>query len=418
MSGIVLHSHKKLSKLFTHMNRRYALFLLIVVHFTNLYAQEPVKTADYHLPDALKTSQGQIVNTVSDWEKKRRPVILILFEDNIYGQMPDKYEAISFEVTREEPAAMDGKAHLKEVAITVRNNRKPLTIHLVLFTPTSALKPSGVFLLINNRETQNTDPSRKIKSGFWPAEMLIDSGYAIAAFHISNASPDDKNDYRKGVLELYPDQLTADNGMKAIGAWAWAASRVMDYFKTNPDIDFSKVCIVGHSRGGKASLWAGAQDTRFAVVFSSCSGNTGAALSRRQSGETIKVINTNFPHWFNNNYKKYNENVNVLPVDQHMLISLLAPRPVYTTNATEDLWADPVGSYISLLEARSVYGLYGKSSGLTLNVPVPDSPIIRSIMGYHIRKGNHDLTAYDWINFIRFANYHFDSRNSGNGKQN
>ena len=259
-------------------------------------------------------------------------------------------------------------------------------------------------MLINNRDKSNTDPTRNTKSGFWPAEMVIDSGYAIAAFHVSDAAPDNKETYQNGVLQLYPEQLTADNGMKAIGSWAWAASRVLDYFKTNKDIDYKKVNLVGHSRGGKAALWAGAQDQRFAMIFSSCSGNTGAALARRNVGESVKAINTAFPHWFNDNYKKFNDKVDSLPVDQHMLIALIAPRPVYTTSATEDLWADPVGSYISISNAQKVYALYGKKSGLTPEPPAPDTAIIHSILGYHNRTGIHDLTPYDWGKFMLFTN--------------
>ena len=371
---------------------------------------EEVKILPYTLPEVLKTMDGKGVGKVSEWEKKRRPEILTLFENNIYGQMPKSFDHISYTVVNEVANAMDGKAHLKEVTISVEKANKTVAIHLVLFTPTNSKKSSPVFLLINNRGKENTDATRKVKSEFWPAEMAIDSGYAIAAFHVSDAAPDHKDTYQNGVLQLYPEQLVADSGMKAIGAWAWAASRVMDYFKTDKAIDFSKVGIVGHSRGGKAALWAGAQDERFAMVFSSCSGNTGAALARRQSGETIKAINTTFPHWFNNNYKQFNDNVNALPVDQHMLISLMAPRAVYTTSATQDLWADPLGSYLSLIEAQKVYALYGKKSGLTPTPPPANTPIVHSILGYHNREGIHNMTAYDWGNFIRFANFNYSRR--------
>lgn len=389
------------------MNIRFGFSFLMVFYITNVCAQnEQAKTSGYNLPEVLKTIDGGNVTSLAVWKKNRRPEIVTLFEDNVYGQMPERYDKIAFNVTHDVADAMDGKAHLKEVTITVWKAGQSMDIHLILFTPNNK-KRSSVFLLINNRDKDNTDPARKNKSGFWPAEMLIDGGYAIAAFHVSDAAPDDKDAYQYGVLQLYPEQLSADNGMKAIGAWAWAASRVMDYFKTDQDIDFTKVNLVGHSRGGKTSLWAGAQDQRFAMVFSSCSGNTGAALARRHVGESVKEINTAFPHWFNNNYKKFNDDVNALPVDQHMLIALIAPRPVYTTSATEDIWADPLGSYISLLEAQPVYSLYGKQSALTAEPPPPNTPIINSILGYHNREGIHNLTPYDWSNFIQFANYHY-----------
>jgi len=235
---------------------------------------------------------------------------------------------------------------------------------------------------------------------------VIDSGYAIAAFHVSDVAPDNNDHYKEGALQLYPEQLTMENGMKAIGAWAWAASRVMDYFEREKVIDPKHVFLVGHSRGGKTELWAGAQDQRFAMIFSNCSGNTGAALSRRQIGETVKKINTTFPYWFCDNYKKYNDNVAALPVDQHMLISLIAPRPLYTTNATKDVWADPKGSYMPVKSAEPVYSLYKKKSALPKSPPNVEVAIIASPLGYHIREGEHDLTKFDWNNFIRFANYH------------
>lgn len=388
------------------MNVKSPLCFILLLYFTTGSAQqEEPKTPAVNLPEVLITLQEETVSSVSAWEKKRRPEIVRLFEDNVYGQLPGDYDKMSSTVTHEETNAMDGKAHLKEVTITVWKANKSVDIHLILFTPVNK-KRAPVFLLINNRDKSNTDPTRNTKSGFWPAEMVIDSGYAVAAFHVSDAAPDNKDTYQNGVLQLYPEQLTIDNGMKAIGSWAWAASRVLDYFKTNKDIDAKQVNLVGHSRGGKAALWAGAQDQRFAMIFSSCSGNTGAALARRNVGESVKAINTAFPHWFNNNYKKYNENVASLPVDQHMLIALIAPRPLYTTSATEDLWADPVGSYISISNAQKVYTLYGKKSGLTPDPPVPDMPIINSILGYHNRTGAHDLTSYDWGEFIRFAGFH------------
>lgn len=360
----------------------------------------------YTLPAILEMADGTAVKDKTLWEEKRRPEILSLFENHVYGQMPEEYDSLHFSVTNDVRNAMGEKAHLKEVSITAWRENASATIHLVLFIPNHLQKPAPVFLLINNRDKSNTDPTRMVKSDFWPAELVIESGYAIAAFHVSDAAPDNKATYQEGVLKLYPEQLNTGNGMKAIGAWAWAASRAMDYLQEDKDIDARRVAVVGHSRGGKAALWAGAQDQRFAIVYSNCSGNTGAALSRRRFGETVKIINDQFPHWFADNYKKYNENEDALPVDQHMLLSLIAPRPVYVTSATKDLWADPKGSYLSLIDAQKAYALYSRRSALTPEPPAANSSIINSYLGYHNREGAHDLTAYDWGNFILFANYH------------
>ncbi|HQS04286.1 MAG: acetylxylan esterase [Sphingobacteriales bacterium 17-39-43] len=374
-------------------------------HEESNYDESKVPT--YTLPDVLKTSDNKAIKNKKAWEKLRRPEVLTMFEDNIYGQVPKSFEDIRFSVLSEDKNSMNGKAHRKEVLIEVFNKNKSVKINLVLFIPNNASKPAPAFLLINNRGKENTDPGRKVISEFWPAEVVIESGYAIAAFHVSDLAPDNKDEFKNGVLQLYPDQLNADNGMRAIGAWGWGASRVMDYFENDPQIDKKEVALVGHSRGGKASLWAAAQDQRFAMCITNCSGSTGAALARRQFGERVRRINTSFPHWFNTNYKKYNDHEELLPVDQHMLISLIAPRPVYATNASEDLWADPKGTFLSLKNAEDVYSLYGLKSKLSEVPPGLNTPVIESPLAYHNREGKHDMTVYDWKQFIRFADYHW-----------
>ncbi|HEV7349435.1 dienelactone hydrolase family protein [Telluribacter sp.] len=377
-----------------------------------LYAQnyDESKVGDYTLPDVLTAANGKKITTKKEWEQTRRPEVLNLFEEHVYGQFPKKYDRLEYSVKNENKQAMNGKAHLKEVEITVYNNNKPLRINVVLFVPTNAKKPVPAFLLINNRNKRNTAPARDTLSEFWPAEMVIDAGYAVAAFHNSDAAPDNKNTYQNGVLQLYPEQLQADNGMKAIGAWAWGASRVLDYFEKDKDIDAKKVAVVGHSRGGKAALWAAAQDQRFAICASNCSGNTGASLARRNFGESVERINTSFPHWFTTNYKKYNGNEAALPVDQHMLIALVAPRPVYVTNASKDLWADPTGTFLAIKAAEPVYTLFGSKSKLPDSPPAVDTPYDNPPLGYHNRVGIHDLTEYDWANFIDFANFHYKKK--------
>ena len=394
--------------------KAYLLTCLSLIISIQLHAQnheesnyDESKVPAYSLPDVLKTSNYKTIKNKKAWEKNRRPEVLTLFEDNIYGQVPKTFENIRFSVLSEDKNSMNGKAHRKEVLIEVFNKNKSVRINLVLFTPNNASKPAPAFLLINNRGKENTDPGRKIISEFWPAEVVIDAGYAIAAFHVSDLAPDNKDEFMNGVMQLYPEQLKSDNGMRAIGAWGWGASRVMDYFETDPQIDAKKIALVGHSRGGKASLWAAAQDQRFAICVTNCSGSTGAALARRQFGERVRRINTSFPHWFNTNYKKYNDHEELLPVDQHMLISLIAPRPVYATNASEDLWADPTGTFLSLKNAEDVYNLYGLKSKLPNVPPGLNTPIIESPLAYHNREGKHDLTVYDWKQFIKFADFHY-----------
>lgn len=371
---------------------------------------DEAKVPQYTLPDVLRTQAGKTVTNKNQWEKARRPEVLRLFEDNIYGQLPTDYDSIRYTLNHENAKSMNGKAHLKEVLIEVFRHGKSVKINLVLFIPNNALKPAPAFLLINNRGKDQTDPSRTVKSEFWPAEEAIEAGYAIAAFHVSDLAPDDPKLFMNGALQLYPEQLSADNGMRAIGAWAWGASRVMDYFQKDPLIDKDRVAIVGHSRGGKASLWAAAQDERFALCITNCSGSTGAKLARREFGERIRRINSSFPHWFNTNYKKFNDKESLLPVDQHMLIGLIAPRPLYATNATEDLWADPKGTFLALKNAEDVYNLYRLKSALGPELSAPNSVIIQSPLGYHNSIGIHNMTAFDWNNFIKFADYHFKKK--------
>ena len=382
---------------------------IFAISLVSIQAQnyDESKVPAYTLPDVLKTTNNTVVSNKTTWEKVRRPEILKLFENNIYGQMPKSFDRIKYTITNEDVAAMNGKAHLKQVLIEVFKNNITVKINLVLFVPNNPKKPVPVFLLINNRGTEVMDPTRVTKSDFWPAEMLIDNGFAISAFQVNDLAPDDKATFANGVLQLYPEQLTADNGMRAIGAWAWGASRVMDYFTKDVDIDAKKVAVVGHSRGGKTALWAAAQDQRFAICISNCSGNTGAALSRRQFGERISRINSSFPYWFTTNYKKFNDKEDSLPVDQHMLIALIAPRLVYATNASKDLWADPKGTYLALKNAEKVFALYNLKSNLPANSPGINEPVIESPIAYHNREGEHNLTAYDWTQFIKFADYHY-----------
>ena len=192
----------------------------------------------------------------------------------------------------------------------------------------------------------------------------------------------------------------------AITVWAWAASRIMDYFETDPLIDEKRVAVVGHSRGGKTALWCTAVDQRFAMAVSSCAGNSGDAIARGSRGERIKDIAVRFPYWFCPNYQKYKDNEEALPFDQHMLLALIAPRLVYTTSKTFDSWADPEGQFESCVQADPVYRLLGVTGMACREKPMPEHPLHEGRIGHHHKTGNHDMDEYDWNCFMDFADRH------------
>jgi hypothetical protein len=372
-----------------------------------------VQAAELQLPDPLVTQNGKRVTSTATWQTTRRPEVLELFRKNIYGRAPVGRPAdLKFEVIDSAADAMDGKATRKQVMITWRGPGGEGGMRLVLFVPNGAKKPAPCLLLICNRPAaENIDPSRNVKSPFWPAEEIVARGYAAAAFFNGDVAPDKHDGFKSGVFAVFDNAPRPADAWGTIAAWAWGASRALDYLQTDPSIDGKRVGVVGHSRGGKTALWAGAEDERFAMVVSNDSGCTGAAIARGKTGERIRDINRGFPHWFNETYKTFADREEELPVDQHMLAGLIAPRLLYIASASEDSWADPKSEFLTTVRATPVYRLFGLDGISSSVMPKADAPLLEGHIGYHLRTGKHNLTEYDWGCFMDFADKHLGKPN-------
>ncbi len=407
------------------------------------------KVPAYTLPDALVGNDGRPVTTAREWSRRRRGEVLELFRGNVYGRSPGRPRDQTFEVRSVERAALGGRAVRKEVRIWLTGQPDGPWLDVLLFTPAGARGPVPAFLGLNfegnhaitrdpgvsitprwvannakEGRTQNraTELSRGSEAQRWAVETLLARGYALATVYYGDLEPDFAEGWKQGVRSVFPvdgrrravpaaapiTELAPD-AWGAIGAWAWGLSRALDYLETDRDIDARRVAVMGHSRLGKTSLWAGAEDERFALVISNNSGEGGAALARRRFGETTRRINTVFPHWFCANFKRFNDREDDLPVDQHELVALAAPRPVYVASAEKDLWADPKGEFLSARGAEPVYALFGLPGLGVSTMPGLDQPVGGSI-GYHIRTGVHDVTDYDWARYLEFADRHLQGR--------
>ncbi len=395
------------------------------------------KVPDYILPDPLIFADGTPVATAADWTTRRRGEILSLFEHTVYGHAPaapsiavlgEDGEMLS-EVTSLEAGALGGLATRKEVTLRFVSDPSAVKLNILIYLPSGTQAGVPLFLGLNfgGNHTIHTDPgislskawmpdfvrqatadhhateaARGLSGSRWPVETILKRGYGLATIYCGDIDPDFHDGFENGVHGLYPRDDSHGDAWGTISAWAWGLSRALDYLGTDSAVDATRVAVMGHSRLGKTALWAGAADPRFAVVISNDSGCGGAALSRREVGETVKRINTVFPHWFCTNFKQYNDRVADLPVDQHELIALIAPRPVYVASAAEDLWSDPRGEFLSALAADPVYRLLGTEGLPAAEMPEVDSPV-QGTIGYHIRTGRHDVTAYDWEQYLAFA---------------
>lgn len=384
----------------------------------------------YGLPQPLVMEDGTLVKSEKAWFDQRRPETLALFAEHVYGKTPVEVPELTFEVVEEAPDALGGKAIRRQVRIALASDPAKWGMDLLLYLPVGATS-SPVFLGLNfgGNHTVNADPAIRLTTSWvdndeqfsttqnvateagrgaqasrWPIEHVLERGYAVATVYYGDIDPD-FDDFSNGVHPLFyalgQTEPAADE-WGAIGAWSWGLSRALDYLVTDAGVDASRVAVMGHSRQGKAALWAGAQDTRFALVVSNDSGELGAALARRHAGETIAAINEQFPHWFAKSSIQYNENEASLPTDQHQMIALQAPRPVYIASGENDWWADPIGEFEGGKYGSVVYRLLGQSGLEGKEMPEVEQPILNRV-GYHVRQGAHGVTDYDWERFLDFA---------------
>ena len=394
------------------------------------FAQKPnydeAKVPKFDLPNPLVAADGTKIETADDWRNKRRPELLALFEQEMFGKRPSVApEKIKFEELTSDANALGGKATRKEIRVYFDAPNKTPKADVLLYIPNDRKAPAPVFVMPNfqGNWTTTDDPGvaafdvkdrtrnankkpdevRGVAKSRWAIDKIVSRGYALATVYYEEIDPDKHDGFKNGVHPLFGERSDAGDEPATIAAWSWGLSRVLDCLETLPEIDAKKAIVAGHSRLGKTALWAGAQDERFAAVISNDSGCGGAALSRREFGETVAIINKSFPHWFCENFKKYGADVNSLPFDQHELIALIAPRPVYVASATQDQWADPKGEFLSALYADPVYRLLGTDGiGDVKEQPGPGVSV-GSTIRYHLRVGKHDVQDFDWEQYLDFA---------------
>ena len=387
---------------------------------------DEAKVGEYQLPDPLVMSDGTPVTSARQWYSERRPELLELFTTQMYGRAPGRLDGQHYELISCDDGALSGTAVRKEVRIYFTESPDRY-MTLLIYLPKQVRGPVPLVLGANfngnasilydtgisypdsaqtARYSLYTEPPRGSMQGRWPVGMILSRGYGLATFCRTDLDPEFDDSFTNGVHPLsYRDGQTcpAPDEWGSIAAWAWGYSRALDYLETDTDVDASRVCTVGHSRLAKTALWAAVTDSRFAMAFPNNSGCCGAALSRRDYGETLETMILHYHYWYCQNFWKYSSCPDTLPFDQHELLSLMAPRPVYITSGEHDRWSDPKGEFLSAVEASKVYEFLGLPGLGVTEMPGPWKPVHTGLIGYHMRSGPHAITAYDWAQFLDFA---------------
>lgn len=384
------------------------------------------------LPNPLVFANGKPVMDAAQWPQ-RRAELLHLFTTQMYGEMPPRPPAMRFRVYDRDRHALQGTATRTEIDILLNGHEDGPRIDLLLYTPNGVKRPP-VILGINfwGNETITSDTGvrisprwveseknpwvdlscvknnrataacRGIDARQWPVEEILSRGYALATFYRGDLDRDRKGQFAYSIRSSYPALQTGGDNFSTIGAWAWGLSRALDYLQTNHSVDGHRVILFGWSRLGKAALWAAATDQRFAAVISNESGAGGAKLFRHGRGETIQMLNTVFPYWYCRNFRQYNGRDTQLPFDQNEMLALIAPRPLYIASAIDDWRSDPLGEFLSAKAVGPVYTLLGSSGLPVQNWPAVNTPVL-GVISYHVRSGGHDVTNYDWEQYLRFC---------------
>ncbi len=451
--GQDLHKREHRRKRIAH--RSYKTFALSCVTFCTFLVPSPAqafqggahfnheesKVGAYTEADPLVFDNGRVVRTPSEWFHVRRPEILNLLRAQMFGYPPKRNLRFIVKERSVDDLAFGGSATREQITLAVAGRTGGPRIHLLLYMPHHAKAPVPVFLGLNYAGNQSVskdpgirlgtvwvaDPNNRLvllpqpasesmrgsAASEWPVETILAHGYGFATLYDGDLEPDFDGGKQYGfraLPELAESDVPATERWGAIGVWAWGLSRALDYLGTVPGVDANKVIVIGHSRLGKSALWAGAQDRRFAMVISNESGKGGAALMKRDFGETIEHLNTRFPYWFCTSFRHYSDAPQDLKFDSHFLLSLIAPRPLYIASAAGDYTLDAKGEFLAAVLAEPVYNLLGKQGLMTHEMPPLDLPIFHQI-GYHIRPGKHDMTAYDWEQYLTYADLYFADTN-------
>ena len=393
------------------------------------YNEDSVGT--YVLPNVLTLKNGKKVTSPKTWNEQRRPELIKLFEEHQFGKVPLRPAEMSFNVFDKGTPAFNGKAIRKQVTVYFTKDTSKHKMDLLIYLPANTTKPAPLLLVINFAANSNAVDDPGVKKGYvWTREgqkvpasearsfgkldvnQFISEGIGIATVYYGDIEPDFKTGLPYGIRGHYLKPGTtqpAPDEWGAISAWSWGLSRAMDYFETDKQIDAKRVALQGTSRLGKTVLWTGARDPRYKLVIASCSGEGGAALSRRNYGENIAHMTdtSRYYYQFAPNRHNYATDFNSAPVDAHMLVALMAPRPLLLQTGDTDYWSDPKGEFLAAVAAEPVYKLFGKSGPGTNEMPkAGDQSLLLNTLGYYMHAGGHGTIPSDWPVYITYLKKH------------